>query len=820
MNNASALERADDLLARMTLIEKAQQVSAVMPNVLLGADGGTSRSALDTHLGNGIGHISANFLGVDKPVKMASLTNSIQRYLVENTRLGIPAMIHAEALNGFMAPGFTSFPTAIGLAATWDPSGVHQMADIIREQMCAVGIRHALSPVLDLARDARWGRVHETYGEDVYLASAFGVAFVRGLQGQDLSRGVLATAKHFLGYSLTEAGQNMAATHLGSRELYDVWATPFEAAIKLADLASVMNSYSEIDGVPVGASYDILTRLLRDRMGFEGSVVSDYMTVEWLHNRQHVTESFGDAGALALSAGLDIELPSPAGYGHHLVQAVQEGRLTEDILNNAVRRALVDKFKAGLFDHPYVDEDPIVIDETAGRGRDLSRRLANESITLLKNNGVLPLAENKKRVAVLGPHAESAMVNFAAYTYPAQLDMMRGLASGESRMAGVGGLTETDPEAADAAAAAFAELMKIDTENVARHGYGTKTLVEAMREALPDAVVVSETGVGIHPDDPQNLAAAVEAAAGADVAILAIGGKAGWFGTRITEGEGTDVAHVELPAHQVQLVKAVAETGTPVVAVLYQGRPYAVTEIEDQVQALLVAYYPGPEGGRAVASTLVGETNPSGKLPYTMPRATGQLPLYYSQKHGSGIRRGDADMFRSYIDLANTPLYPFGHGLSYTSFDYANARVDSEAVPTDGGFFTMEVDVTNTGTSHGVETVQFYISDTAYGVTRPALQLVGFARAELEPGQQATVACTVDSAQLGYSGLDGRFVIEPGPLTMFAGSSSSDLRQSRTIKLVGDIIDLEGKRAYLSETKVSAMAQDAQISLVNAIAGS
>ncbi|MCS5721842.1 glycoside hydrolase family 3 C-terminal domain-containing protein [Herbiconiux sp. CPCC 203407] len=807
-SSLSPLEQANDLLGRMTLREKAQQVSAIMPTALLGPDGPDDK-VLDEIMKDGIGHVSnLAMMGAASPHNLATITNKVQHYLRENTRLGIPAMFHAEALNGFLAPGYTSFPTAIGLAATWNPDAVEEMARVISRQMRSVGSLHALSPVLDIARDARWGRVHETYGEDVYLTTAMGVGFVRGLQGDDLREGVLATAKHFLGYAMTEAGQNMAATQLGERELYDVYATPFEAAIKLAGLGSVMNSYSEIDGVPVGASHAILTELLRDRMGFTGSVVSDYSTVEWLATRQFIAPTAADAGLLALTAGLDVELPSVVGYGGHLVHAVEDGRLDESVLDEAVRRVLVDKFALDLFENPYVNEDPIELNRIAAEGQDLSRSLAEESITLLKNDGTLPL-QRGVRIAVIGPNADSAMVNFAAYTYPSSLDMTKGIMTGESRMAGVSTMSdsspEISPEEAVKRAEQYAQLMSIDTDALVRHSYGAMDLAEALRTVSPTSEVTSTIGVNIRPDDPQDVAAAVEAAAAADIVVLAIGGRGGWFGTRITEGEGTDAAKIELPPHQVELVRAVSATGTPLVGVYYQGRPYAIADVDELLAASLVAYYPGPYGSQAVASVLFGDANPSGKLPYTIPRATGQVPLYYSQKRGSGYRRSDGDMFRSYIDLENSPLYPFGHGASFTSFEYSNATVSADTVPTDGGAVTITVQVTNTGERAGSEIVQFYISQAVIGITRPELQLVGFARAMLAPQETGSFSCTVQASQLGFTGIDGRFVVEPGPAAVRVGSSSDQVMAAVPFTLTGDTVDLEGQRSYLSKASTTQL---------------
>ncbi|WP_285244190.1 glycoside hydrolase family 3 N-terminal domain-containing protein [Pseudarthrobacter sp. fls2-241-R2A-127] len=793
-------ERATALLAQMTVEEKAQQVSALMPNFLYGPTG-LDEKAMQKHIGNGIGHLS-NAGALPEPTALAARNNGIQRFLVERTRLGIPAISHAEALNGFLAPGYTSFPTAIGLGASWNPEAIQEMADIIRQQMRSVGVQQALSPVIDIARDARWGRVHETYGEDVYLTSAMGVAFVRGIQGSELSNGVLATAKHFLGYSMTEGGQNMAATTIGARELYDVYATPFEAAIKLANLGSVMNSYSEVDGVPVGASRQLLTDMLRGRMGFDGAVVSDYSTVEWLATRQFIAENAQDAGLLALEAGLDVELPTIIGYGHHLVDAVAAGRLKEATLDEAVLRVLVDKFKLGLFENPYVREDAGELQSLAASGKELAKSITEESITLLKNEGVLPISKSK-RVAVIGPHAESSLINFAAYTHPASIDMMKGMATGESRMAGVGGMMELSPEMEKARAANWARAAAVDTNAVARDQYDALSLSEAIRESIGENQVTSVTAVGVTEDEPRDIAAAVAAAEESDVVILAIGGRAGWFGTKITEGEGTDIAHIELSGPQVELVKALSATGTPLVGVVYQGRPYALTEIDHLLSGLVVAYYPGPAGARAVAGVLFGDTNPSGRLPYTMPRATGQVPIYYSQHHGSGYRRSDADMFRGYIDLEHTPLYPFGHGLSYTAFEYGDVSVNAEEIPAQDGRIVASVAVTNAGDRDGVEVVQLYASVRVPGITRPALQLVGFKRVQLHPGDSATVTFEFDTSLLGYSGIDGRFTLQPGNLELIVGRSSADDVGRTHVKLVGQAADLEGRRSYLSEARVT-----------------
>ncbi|HEY7230806.1 MAG TPA: glycoside hydrolase family 3 protein, partial [Pseudolabrys sp.] len=440
-----AMERANALLRQMTVEEKAMQLSAMFPMALIGTDG-LLRDQLDANLKHGIGQISAlGAFGHKSPEIVAKTANAIQRYLLTETRLKIPAIFHNEAANGVVAPQFSGFPTPLGLAATWDPSAVEEMADIMRRQLRSIGIQQALAPVMDVARDPRWGRVHETFGEDPYLVSAFSVAFTRGMQGRDLHDGVIPSAKHFLGYAVTEGGQNMAATAIGARELYDVYARPFEAAIRLAGLTSVMASYAEFDGVPIHVSRAILTTLLRERMGFTGTVVSDYTGVGWAQTRQRVAADPEEVGALALAAGMDVELPLIQAYGQALVNAVQGGKVPESQLDESVRRVLRDKFALGLFDDPYVPEDPVRIRAVAVEGNELSRRLASDSVTLLKNEtNLLPLGRDIRKVAVIGPFANSTMVGFPAYTYPAALAMMRARFTGEETL-----MAGTDTGASD-----------------------------------------------------------------------------------------------------------------------------------------------------------------------------------------------------------------------------------------------------------------------------------------------------------------------------------------------------------------------------------
>jgi Glycosyl hydrolase family 3 C-terminal domain/Glycosyl hydrolase family 3 N terminal domain len=495
------------------------------------------------------------------------------------------------------------------------------------------------------------------------------------------AKGVLATAKHFLGYAVTEGGQNMAATAVGPRELYDVHARPFEAAIRLAGLATIMPSYSEFDGVPISASRAILTDMLRDKMGFTGTTVSDYVAVGFLQSRQRVAETAEEAGALALAAGMDVETPAVFGYGEVLAKAVKSGKVPEALLDRSVRRVLRDKIVLGLFENPYVPEEAIKIQTVAKEGAELSRRLAAESVTLLKNEtGLLPLSRDIAKIAIIGPHADDVAAGFTTYTYLDGLKMFEAKATGgDIAMAGVDLGGGAPPEATAAVAAEVGPVLKADRKEYIKSNYSAVSLAEAVRKLLPKAEVAAVAGTGVVPKEPTDIPAAVAAAKAADVVILAIGGRSSWSGHR-TEGEGSDTANKDLPPQQVELINAVTAVGKPTIAVISMGGPYALASVIDRLPAILTAYYGGPHHGTAIADALFGVTNPGGKLPFTLPRHVGQVPIHYAQKWGSGYRRTKDDIHKGYLDMPSTPLFAFGHGLSYTTFEYGPLKLESDAV--------------------------------------------------------------------------------------------------------------------------------------------
>lgn len=788
---ASAEDRTADLLGRMTTAEKAAQLVGAFPFAVLGPTGVDHERVVQL-CAEGIGHFSTVVsLAPDEVAPMVGVLNEVQRYLVEETRLGIPAMLHVEALSGINQARAVNFPTAIALAASWSPELVEDMASFISTEMSALGIRQALSPVLDVARDARWGRIHETYGEDPYLCSAMGVAFVRGLQGAGLDHGVAATAKHFLAYGLSEGGRNIAPAAVSERELYEVFARPFEAAIRQAGLASAMNSYSELNGeVPTGSAA-LLNGLLRDRLGFEGVVVADYGSVAMLHDRHGLAESPTDAGVMAINAGLDIELPARDCFAG-LERAVEVGLVDIATVDEAVRRALLVKFRVGLFDNPYGDAAAFAtIDRNAAEA--LAGALARRSAVLLKNEAnLLPLGSDVSTIAVIGPNADSVRNLFSGYTAASMVEITRAIATASGDAPDLTGgrlIMET-----------VGEEPVLGMEEAVRAMYPkTRTLLEAIRAvASPQTRVDYEQGCTINGSDRAGLAAAIDLARRADVVVLALGDKTGWVADA-TSGEGRDRSTLDLPGLQEELIRDVIATGSPTVVVLVNGRPAPVGIGDGEPRAVIEAWQPGAAGMDHVAEILFGMANPCGKLPITVPRTAGQCPIYHYQ-HRAGSYAGTG--VRRYTDGPASPAYPFGHGLSYTTFTYRDLILERDSVATDSTA-TISVRVANSGDLFGEEVVQLYAQIPVRGVARPVHELIGFGRVALEPGQEATVRFDVDAAQLACLGPDLELAVHPGIVTVSAGGSSADLPLSASFTITGDRRPLDHRTAFTSRATVT-----------------
>ena len=777
----------------MTTPEKCHQLTSRMPWSLVNSDGSDAIGSEEV-LRNPPGHIAQ--LIMDDPAQLASMVGTIQRQVMSRSRLGIPVLFHAEALSGFLAGGHMVFPSGTGLAAGWSPDLVEEMADLIRRQMRRTGLLHALSPVLDVALDPRWGRVHETFGEDPYLCAALGVAYVRGIQGADLSQGVMATGKHFLGYAVPPGGLNTSAFEAGARSTRDLFAYPFEAAIRLAGLRSVMNSYADVDGIPAGASPEVLQDLLRDTLGFDGFVSSDYTSIDQLVERQRVATDAGHAGRLAIEAGLDVEMPNPYGYGDVLAAEVDRGAVDVRHVDRCVWRVLRAKFEVGLFEHPYPTEQ-IDIRAAAQEGSELSQELARRSIVLAQNDGILPLSPDGLDIAVIGPHADAPSLQFPTYTYASWREANEAIVRGE-----LGTMNGAD----DVVTAWYEAISNgQDGHSLVQDRYGARSLVAEVRDG--GHTVRFEPGCALTRDlGDEAIERAVTAAREADVVVLALGGASLWFTGERTEGEASDTADITLPAAQVRLAEAVAATGTPIVVVLVQGRAYALPKVIQEAAAIVVAPYAGPFGIRSVTDVLFGAVNPSGKLPYSVPRHSGQIPVYHHQKAGSGYRNPlPPSVTQHYLDMAATPLWPFGHGLSYTTFALSDLDCGPD-IDTDG-LARIGATVANTGDRDGAVVVQLYLRVNTTGVTRPAQQLGGFARVELAAGEQRRVVFEVDASQLAYTNLAREIAVEPASVDVFVGLDSDDRSLEGSFEVTGPPRLVPGaERSFLSTASIVSAA--------------
>ncbi|MCU0476411.1 MAG: glycoside hydrolase family 3 C-terminal domain-containing protein, partial [Anaerolineae bacterium] len=600
----------------MTLDEKLAQLTGVWVTELIDRERQPVTAKLENRLGQGIGHLTrVGASSLLPPPESAELANTLQRYLLNHTRLKIPAIVHEESCAGYMARGATTFPQAMALAAMWEPELVEDIAKVIRRQMRAVGAHHALAPVLDVVRDPRWGRVEETFGEDPFLISAIGMAYIRGLQSDSWDGRVIATAKHFAAYGISEGGMNWAPVHVPERELREIFLSPFRAAVQHAGVESVMPAYHELDGVPCHADKSLLIDILRHDMGFGGTVVSDYFGINMLREYHHVAPDKRTAARLAIEAGVDVELPNADCYASPLREAVEAGEVDISLIDACVRRVLRQKVLLGLFENPYVDTGRVAEVYAAEDALTLSREAAAKSIVLLKNNGVLPLTSAHKTIAIIGPAAHDQRTLQGDYHYPSHLEGM------------------FDPNQSQEAPNPSQPHIEMDWS---AHFPPSVTIFDGVRAALGDRTEIGYAkGCDINSADTSGFSEAVTLAQSADVAVLVVGDTSG-LTARSTSGESIDRADIGLPGVQTALIQAVAATGTPVVVVLVHGRPFALSDIEQHASAILTCWRPAEQGGAALADVLAGVVNPAGRLPMSFPRAVGQIPVYYNHKPSGG----------------------------------------------------------------------------------------------------------------------------------------------------------------------------------------
>ena len=721
-------QRMQDLLKRMTLEEKVDQLSSWRRSAM-STDNAEAQQIVEkiqklSEPGSQVG-----------PRDTAVLRNEAQKFLVERTRLGIPALFQGEALHGFMSNGSTSFPQVLGLASTWDPELVERVFSTAADEMAAAGVRQAFTPVLDLARDPRWGRTEETYGEDPFLVSRMGVAAIRGLQGTSFvidRHHVLATAKHFAAHGQPEGGRNTAPANYSERILRESFFMPFQAAVEEAHVASVMASYNEIDGIPSHINHWLLDRVLRQEWRFQGYVTSDGGGLQMLVNTHHVAADYAEAARKALAAGVDFDLSDGSVY-QTLIEQARSGIIPEKQIDDAVERVLAAKFRLGLFENPYADPDYAAQVTNSREHKELALKAAEEAIVLLKNEGnLLPLDGKKiKSVAVIGPNA--ADVHLGGYSRDPGPGNQVSILEGIRQRVGAG------------IKLLYAEGCKLTSAKPGWAGWYVDNV------ALIDP-----------PTQAQTIQEAAVLARQADVAILVVGENESTNREAWSERHLGDRDSLDLLGAQDKLVQAVIDTGIPTVVFLINGRPLSINYAAQHARAIIEGWYLGEQGGIAAARVLFGDINPGGKLPVTFPRSVGQIPAYYDHKPSRD---------RSYAFTNSQPLFPFGYGLSYTTFGFDNLRVEP-ALMDAGGTTTVRVEVTNTGNREGDEIPQLYMHQRVASVTQPVKQLRGFRRVSLRPGEKTTVEFLITPETLSILDINMRGRVEPGTFDIMVGPDS------------------------------------------------
>jgi beta-glucosidase len=732
-----AAERAHALLARMTLEEKIAQLGSSWPGSEQ-AEGDVAPMQ-ETHLRaesfadavvDGLGHLTRVYGTTPvSPADGRARLDVLQAAVVDGNRWGIPAIAHEECLTGVTAWGATVYPTPLAWAASFDPATVRLMGARIGSDLRSLGVHQGLAPVLDVVRDYRWGRVEETMGEDPHVVAEIGTAYVEGVE----SAGAVATPKHFAGYAASRGARNHAPVSIGPREFADVILPPFERALQTA--RSVMNSYTDVDGIPAAADANLFTSLLREQWGFEGTVVSDYWAIPFLHSMHRIAADEEAAGILALRAGIDVELPHRMSF-LGLAEAVRAGEVPEALIDRAAERVLRQKIELALLD--IADEPRREVDLDSPANRVIAGTLAERSIVLVKNGGVLPLAPSLRRVAVIGPTADDAACLFGCYSFPNHV-----------------------------------LVHHPDTPL----GIVAPTYLDALFETLDDAEITAVAGTSVRGGETEGIAAAVATARDADVAIVFVGDRSGMFGLG-TSGEGCDVATLDLPGAQQQLVDAVLDSGTPVILVVSSGRPYALGRAVGEAAAIVQVFFPGQEGAGALADILIGRANPSGRLPV-------QIPTRHAPQPGTYLAPPLALRSDGVSNLDPSPAFAFGHGLSYTRFERRIVDADTSA-RTEADDVVLAVEVRNTGPVRGADVVQVYVSVADPSVVQPLRRLVAFHRVDLDAGQSAVVELRLPVETFAFTGIDLVRSVEPGPITLRVAASADDDGEARQIELVGE----------------------------------
>ena len=773
----SPRKRAELLLGEMNLDEKMAQLVGVF--AIRGAE-----DRMAAFFKNGIGQISSlEFRSCDSLEEVAAWQRQLQTIVMESSRLHVPAVFHMEGLCGPLMQDTTTFPSGVARGSSFDPALERKIGETVSRQEAAVGITQVLAPVLDISRDSRMGRQCEPYGEDPTLAAAMGAAFTHGIQETETAgRTPDAAAKHFFGFHNSAGAIHGAHVDAGDRLLLETYGKPFQAAITEACLKGVMPCYGSLNGLPIHASKHYLNGVLRGEMGFQGVTVSDYGGASNAHEYQGIGETMGDAGLRCLAAGLDVELPMPVAYADELKRKFASGEADMALLDGVVTRVLEAKFRMGLFEHPFALEGE-ALDKTVHHKEDeqLAARSAREALVLLKNDGALPLTGEEKTVAVIGPAAANARYYFGGYTH---LSMVEAKHAARNSMAGVNGNGVKN------------EVRTVpgthveDDENDEFNGVLTKlkphcrNLVQVLETVLPNTRVLYAQGYHKTGADESLFPEALEIAKEADVILLTLGGKNG-SGSIATMGEGVDGTDINLPACQDAFIRKAKKLGKPLIGIHFDGRPISSDAADECLDAILECWNPATYAAEAVTDAVLGRLNPSGKMPLSTARCAGQIPVYYNHPNGSMWTQGPSIGFADYVDCPHRPRYCFGHGLSYTAFEYSDLKLDRrETRPFEP--VTVSLKVKNAGACAGTEIVQLYVKDVYASMTRPQKELQGFARVDLQPGESKAVCFSLQPSQLAFLDEDMRWKIEKGEFEIQVGSSSEDIRLRDSFRVAED----------------------------------
>lgn len=785
----SPRERAEDLLKQLSLEEKmAQTVGIFIHEHLPEQDKELCRY--------GIGAVSTLDCRCMKDKEtIAAAQREYQEYIMAQSPHQIPAMFHMEGLCGAFIQDATSFPAGIGRGASFDPELEQQIGAVVGRQERCFGITQTLAPLLDIGRESRLGRQGETYGEDPTLSAALGSAYVKGAQGSETAgRRTDCVAKHFIGFHNSEGGIHGAASNTPRRMLTEIYGKGFQAAVTEADLKGVMPCYCSVDGEVSSVSYGLLTELLRRDMGFDGLVVSDYSAIGNTHRVQKLFESLGQTGYYAMAAGMDMELPVKDCFNDALMEAFRTGQAPMEVLDRAVLRILEAKFRMGLFEHPFSLTGPELDAQMfCGEEADVSLRSARQSLVLLKNDGILPLKKKYGKIALIGPHANNARSFFGGYTH---LSMAEATLAVANSLAGIGPMAENGEKVVPILPGT--QIQSDETEEFAalgRHILGDcPSLLEYLRKIMPETQITYARGYPIAGDDTSGFAEALAAMDGAELCILTMGGKHGSCSVA-SMGEGVDAVDINLPYCQDAFMKLAAEKGIPLVGLHFNGRAISSDVADAVLNAILECWNPSQMGAQAIAETLLGENNPSGKLPVTVAYVAAQEPLYYNHPNGSAWHQGESIGFQNYVDMSHQPRYHFGHGLSYTEFSYSDLQLSSgEMSPL--GSITVSLKLKNVGLVAGTEVVQLYIRDRYASMVRPCMELAGFRRVRLEPGQERMVTFTLQASQLAFLDLQYRWLVEKGDVDLLVGASSQDIRLKSSVRITENTY-IDGKnRAF------------------------